>query len=344
MSRLKSANRLKHVLILPEEKEKNSNRYNYDLTSYTQLTSTPDLSNYRDKTDYKKNKIKKSNSNRISDKNTERKSHENVETNLNSLCSSRNFISSTYVRINSARIKSGSKTRVLVQKENQTRVQNEFLLDPQTDNMNIQKNIIGSMHFYGNFINNPLTSNQYLINPNYNHNLFLMKSSKYYFPQINPENMELNENLALKKSYGIKIQEQQQHINKTETNTDFTSNSSNKLINGGVCTSSLKQPRPQSMKLSNKKVCFSDLNQQLEDKDKRISTIITQTNTEKNLISINRNNLITKNMFLNYKPKESEETLLNNILSSRADKNTIRRHFSNSETLLNRPKTTSSIK
>jgi hypothetical protein len=339
MSRLKSANRLKHVLILPEEKEKNKNRYNYDVASYTQLTSTPDLSNYRDKTDYKKNKIKKSNSNRISDKNTERNSHENVETNLNSLCSSRNFISSTYVRINSARIKSGSKTRVLVQKENQIRVQNEFLFDPQTD---IQKNIIGSMHFYGNFINNPLTSNQNLINPNYNHNLLLMKSSKYYFPQLNPESMELNENSVLKKSYEIKIQEQ--HINKTETNTDFTSNSSNKLSNGGVCTSSLKQPRPQSMKLSNKKVCFSDLNQQVEDKDKRISTIITQTNTEKNLISINRNNLITKNMFLNYKPKESEETLLNNILSSRAHKNTIRRHFSSSETLLNRPKTTSSIK
>ena len=353
MSRLKSASGLKHVMNLPEGKEQNSNRYNYDMATYTQMTSTPDLLNYIDKTDKNtiKNTIKKSNTNKIL-KHTDKISNENVDANINSLCSSsRNFISSTYMRITSTRIKSGSKTRVLVQKENQIKVQNDPLMNPQkdlkTDNTNIKKNILGSMHFYGNFINNPLTSNQYLINPSYNQNLMLMKSSKNFYSQGDSENMETNDNIAVQSSYEIKsLEEQQQNITKTRTNsnTDLTSSSNKFMVNGIVSISNLKQPRPQSVKLYNKKVCFSDLNDKFEEKIKTNSpTALTPKNPEKKLISINRNNLICKNIFLNYKPKESEDTNFNNILC-KTDKNTVKRHWSNSEALLNRPKTAISSK
>ena len=341
MAKLKHNNGLKHVMILPEEKYATNN----DLALCMQKTSTPDLTNYLDKSNFisersKIIKIRKPSINKINNNN-----NNNNETNIHN---SKNLVSSSYLKVNSTRIKSGSKTRVLVQKENQIRMQNDPLLNPFTtsqtdsrlDNFKIQQHIIGSMRYYGNFINNPLTSNQYLVNPIYNQNLLLMRNRKHFYSPVNSPGTETDENQTFKKTNETKNQEQQQQENvfiKTTPlyNNDFSS-SSNKFVNAATSsTSSLKQARPQSVKHLNKKVCFSDLNDKLEKEEIMKFKSSTTTSTENIYNSISKNNIISKNIFLNYKPQEVDTTFLNNILSNN-DKKFIKRNSLSSSGILNK--------
>ena len=69
------------------------------------------------------------------------------------------------------------------------------------------------MRSYGNFINNPLTSNQSLVNPNYNENLLGMKSRTIYLLSTNDQSSSF-ENFTLKKSNFAEIKQRHQSSRK----------------------------------------------------------------------------------------------------------------------------------
>ena len=222
----------------------------------------------------------------------------------------------------------GGKTRILVKKENPIKF-SKFSIYQDSHlsndiNANIKQNIIGSMRSYGNFINNPLTSNQSLVNPNYNENLLGMKSRTIYLLSTNEQNLS-SENFSLRKSNVDEFkQRSKRYIKKkgaSENNNDSDTEkqvyvpTSKILTNNETIKSTLVPIRQTdgSIKTNNqtessdifqKKVCFSDTDS--KDAVRDASSNASNTNGVSNL---------SKNIFLNYKPtqirQQSSTSLLN---------------------------------
>ena len=147
----------KHVLLAPEKSETSmntKNSSNFDLVTITQIKNQPELIKFQS--------IDNLHRFNVIHNNTNKTNGENNNNSLNSI--------SFKTHASSA---NGAKSRILVKKDNQINFLNfgklNIFQEPSIaseSNANIKQNIIGSMRSYGNFINNPLTSNQILVNPN----------------------------------------------------------------------------------------------------------------------------------------------------------------------------------
>ena len=263
---------LKHIMLTPEDNDFNQN--NNDINPVIQLTSTPDLDKFKNSkseqfVNIKKQKTKKNDANN----------------NFGSMCNSNNLILSNLVKINTVRMKSGAKTRVLVQKETQVKFKNtitHFDSKSQESLVDIKQNIFGSMRSYGKFVNNLLTSNQSLANPNYQDNLLGMKSRSYCL--LNVDDEESTNNNFSKKSSETKPQqntlktENDNLIEKKETDKSYVPH---------------KQSQADFNKNLQKKVCFRDNEEVVKE----------ETSSVNNIVPANP----IKNIFLNYKPTQTNE-------------------------------------
>jgi hypothetical protein len=300
---------LKHVLLAPEKPEtgisKNSN--NFDLVTITQIKNhQPEIIKFQNIDNLHRFKVINTNTNKINGENS------NNNNSLNSLSFK------THASAN------GNKSRILVKRDSQINIQNfgklNIFQEPSLaneSNANIKQNIIGSMRSYGNFINNPLTSNQSLVNPNYNENLLGMKSRTIYLLSTNDQSSSF-ENFTFKKSNFDEIKQRHHQSSRkkvalsSEINNDSDSEvkqdyvPSTKILNNETIKSSLVQSKQFniSAKTSNqvessdnfqKKVCFSDTDSKDAVRD-----------GSSNGSNFNPVTSLSKNIFLNYKPTSSQ--------------------------------------
>ena len=292
-----------HALITPEKNEiKNS----IDLVTITPIETSTTGIKFQNYSNLERYKVK-----------------------MNAENSSNNFNS-----FNSSSIKTqGTRTRILVKKETPIKLQNvtkfNFLQeDSQTNlaletlNSKIKQNIIGSMRSYGNFVNNPLTSNQSLVNPNYYENLLGIKSRTIYLLSTGDSNQNYENSILKRSNVDEHKYRQRQSLNRNykktsesydsdnEKQQDYFSN--NKLLNNNDTKSILITAKiPQENKLNSqiessdnfqKRVYFSDS----ESKDAVKDGSSSASNA-------NQVSSLSKNIFLSYKPPSNQLSTSNNI-------------------------------
>jgi hypothetical protein len=316
----------KHVLLTSDKTETNLNTNKYDLVTITQLKTTPDIIKFQ--------KI---------DPFRQIQTHKTQKPTINkqlSTSNSNSMISSSF----KTQTTSATKTRILVKRQkpielrsftklsffNQNESANYFPQENnQTENTSIKQNILGSMTSYGNFINNPLTSNQSLVDPNYYQNLLGMKSRTFYLVSAAEELNIKSESCILKKSNIDELKQQQQQNN----NQKILENNPDNEKNDYVCTTSILHgindnknttrktdgniKSHETTEISQKRVYFSDTDS--KDAVKDLSS---------NASNINTVNQLSKNMFLNYKPPNQQT--LNSSNSSTNEKLKVENVLNNS--------------